>query len=360
MENQDIQLKIDTYNTLTWSRIQKKSVSHQCPPHKDLTTPCLLWGGYIDSNGYGNIHYNGSPVGTHRVSLMIFLRTNSLPDKNVNGEKLEVGHKCDVRNCCEPTHLYLATQAENGKDKIKNGTFRGERHPNAKISEKTASNVKLSKGKGTISERAYQFNVAESTVNNIDGGRAWAYLDQNDVLAEKRLQYNTARTKRRRLSAHKKWSKEYCIIAQKKFNNRKYAEDQELYAFNGTPCRFWIRSHNKIGYPQMYIGGQKIPAHVMACVIGNNFVKPENLEAAHECGHMSCVNPLHLTFKTHAENMTDKIKHGTNVRKISWETVLNIRKRYRNGESLKSIASLYHVSDSYVSLIGRNKMRKIG
>jgi hypothetical protein len=36
-------------------------------------------------------------------------------------------------------------------------------------------------------------------------------------------------------------------------------------------------------------------------------------EAAHSCGngHLGCVSPRHLSWKTHKENMADKVQHGT-------------------------------------------------
>ena len=37
---------------------------------------------------------------------------------------------------------------------------------------------------------------------------------------------------------------------------------------------------------------------------------PEGFEAAHRCGNPICVNPKHLRWATHCENMQDAIEHA--------------------------------------------------
>lgn len=60
-------------------------------------------------------------------------------------------------------------------------------------------------------------------------------------------------------------------------------------------------------------------------------------EATHSCGngHLACVNPNHIRWGTHAENMREKIAHGTTFRgnhplaKLSVDDVREIRRLHR-------------------------------
>jgi len=69
---------------------------------------CWIWQGSIANNGYGNIKYKGKRWNTHRVSYIEFV--GDIP------EGLFVLHKCDVRACCNPEHLWLGTQKDNMHD----------------------------------------------------------------------------------------------------------------------------------------------------------------------------------------------------------------------------------------------------
>ena len=66
---------------------------------------CLEWTGTRTSSGYGSIFSGGKYVVAHRYS---WERTNGpIPDG------MSIDHKCWNRACVEPSHLRLATHAEN-------------------------------------------------------------------------------------------------------------------------------------------------------------------------------------------------------------------------------------------------------
>jgi hypothetical protein len=77
-------------------------------------THCWLWHGAKQSNGYGIIGNEHKVLTAHRVSWFLH-REPTIPDG------LHVLHKCDVRNCVNPDHLYLGTHQENMADKVKKG-----------------------------------------------------------------------------------------------------------------------------------------------------------------------------------------------------------------------------------------------
>ncbi len=352
------QEQIDKYNIATKLRLEKYSERVASPPEANLTEQCLIWNRYKRGGGYGRFSYNGKPIGTHAAALMISKGVNVLPEYNENGEALETGHVCNRPACCEATHLYLATKAQNGEDTQRNGLLRGEKHPNAKISEETARDIKISKGEGTIMDRAKRFNVSTSIVSSIDAGVAWSHLPNvnGEITTDKKIEKGKRESLRKKELGEIPWSKELADLAQEKFDDPEFAEEDETKSFNGTNCIIWKRSMVH-GYPQMYIGGQQIRAHVMAAFISNNYVRPEKLQSSHNCNNPACINHLHLQFKTPVENSKDKIANGTSGRKLSSEQVSDIRQCRTNGESYISLAERYDITSKYVSLIVRKKAR---
>ena len=81
---------------------------------------CWLWKGFKNQDGYGQHgwKYKQTPVlqSAHRFSWNLF--------KGEIGNSLSVLHKCDVRNCVNPDHLFLGTLSDNSIDMLKKG-----RHP---------------------------------------------------------------------------------------------------------------------------------------------------------------------------------------------------------------------------------------
>ena len=92
---------------------------------------CWLWTKSTNEDGYGKIGYKGKVYTTHRMSWM--LHRGEIP------QELQVLHKCDVRNCVNPEHLFLGTQFDNIHDMIAKGRAiypvveRGENNYGAKI-----------------------------------------------------------------------------------------------------------------------------------------------------------------------------------------------------------------------------------
>lgn len=74
-------------------------------------TGCFLWTNAEDGCGYGWFRINGKMCRAHRISWMI-------NKGNIPNNKL-VLHKCDTPQCVNPEHLFLGSNLDNAKDKVK-------------------------------------------------------------------------------------------------------------------------------------------------------------------------------------------------------------------------------------------------
>lgn len=134
---------------------------------------CWLWTGEHDRAGYGRRRRKGGSTLVHRQAFEM-----------VHGPipaGLSICHRCDVRCCVNPDHLYAGTHAENmadrerrGRGKMPVGRLRGETHPCAKLTEHAVHEIRerLSRGE---SERlvAKVFGVGRGAISAIKRGHSW-------------------------------------------------------------------------------------------------------------------------------------------------------------------------------------------
>lgn len=99
---------------------------------------CWKWNGYKNDKGYGMFGVGGSHDVrlVHRYSWE--LKNGKVPDG------YEVCHKCDVRDCVNPEHLFLGTHLENMQDMVAKGRWRPHKSckkPTSSVGDKSASMV---------------------------------------------------------------------------------------------------------------------------------------------------------------------------------------------------------------------------
>ena len=135
---------------------------------------CWLWT-HSKSNGYGRFVLAGKAISAHRASWII--HNGGIP----NGEGYHgtcVLHKCDVRNCVNPAHLFLGTQKENIADMVgKKRVAVGGRASRVKLAEEQVAQIlsrhALGDSKKTL---AAKYGVNYSAIWKIVNGRNWAHI----------------------------------------------------------------------------------------------------------------------------------------------------------------------------------------
>lgn len=125
---------------------------------------CLIWQKHIlvgYYGGYGIINWEGKVQRAHR--LVWTLLHGPIPDK------MFICHKCDVKACINPNHLFLGTPKDNTQDMIKKGRIK----ITSKITEKQVKQIKkrLRKEKGR--DLAKEYGISPQTICDINKGRIW-------------------------------------------------------------------------------------------------------------------------------------------------------------------------------------------
>lgn len=144
-----------------------KGIRGFAPPNSE----CELWQGSLDSSGYG----------LKRIGKRIY-KAHRLAWQMANGECIPAGmqvlHRCDVRNCLNPKHLFLGTLQVNMADRNKKARHaHGTTHGNVVLNPEQVLEIRRLWSNGeSKSEIASRFNVSYGCIREIVEGRNWKHL----------------------------------------------------------------------------------------------------------------------------------------------------------------------------------------
>lgn len=136
---------------------------------------CWLWTAAGYGNGYGAFSdADYKTVTAHRASWT--LHCGPIPAGKF------VCHRCDVRSCVNPAHLFLGTSRENYLDMVRKGRrvsrcVRGEAQHLAKLTANDIPEIKSLYANGaTQAEIGKRYGVGQNNISWILRGKGWAHV----------------------------------------------------------------------------------------------------------------------------------------------------------------------------------------
>jgi hypothetical protein len=125
---------------------------------------CWLWIAGFKTTGYGSFSINDTPDGAHRASWM--LHFGPIPDG------LFVLHRCDVRACVRPDHLFLGDHQANVTDMVGKGRNpRGTAHAHSRLTDDEVAAIRAASG--TQRAIAATFGISQGAVSRIRKGQRY-------------------------------------------------------------------------------------------------------------------------------------------------------------------------------------------
>lgn len=142
----------------------------------------------------------------------------------------------------------------------------------------------------------------------------------------------------------------HCGCVKRSVSIRRGSPFDDRYKVSDSGCHEWIGAKDGGGYGQYTHEGKTVLAHRFAWSERRGALT-EGQHVCHSCDNPACVNVDHLFIGNAKANAEDSVTKSRNVygvnnanAKLSDETVIDMRARHRNGQSIASLARMAGVS----------------
>lgn len=134
-------------------------------------TGCWIFTGTTNRLGYGYIAWNKHKrMPAHRASYIVHV--GPIPTG------FDVCHKCDVRSCVNPDHLWAGSHQENMADMVAKGRsprMPGEQHPNAILNDDAVRFIRASNEPKRLIAKL--IGVSPTTIGDVRSGKSWKHVN---------------------------------------------------------------------------------------------------------------------------------------------------------------------------------------
>jgi hypothetical protein len=144
-----------------WERVDRSDDADACWP----------WIGPRGSRGYGISGLPGKNALAHRAAWAFTY--GPIP------ANLLVCHNCDNPPCCNPTHLFIGTSADNNRDMMNKGRQAvGEDYKRSKLTESNVLEIRsaYANGKANQYELAAHYGVSQGTIGFVIRRETWKHI----------------------------------------------------------------------------------------------------------------------------------------------------------------------------------------
>lgn len=129
---------------------------------------CWNWLAGCGKAGYGSLTIRQKRWTSHRFAWTI--TNGTIPDG------LFICHSCDNRKCCNTSHLFLGTAADNVRDAVsKNRNASGEKSSSAILTEQQVREIRKRYAQGGITTYGLgdEYGVSFTTIHAVITRRSW-------------------------------------------------------------------------------------------------------------------------------------------------------------------------------------------